>query len=176
MDPVSRNRAHQTEWYGRPLGELLGALLARLGITQAGLAETLGLSAPMLSQLMSGQRAKISNPAVLARLLAVQALVDDPGFDRMPPDAVRARLTAIRAEAPTTARNLRLPEPPPQANGDTVGAVQALLRAVASAAEVETAATRLDPDLPELAELLRAYGTGRTDAARAHYRRVMRSD
>lgn len=175
MDPVSRNRAHQAEWYGRPLGELVGALLARLGMTQAGLAEVLGMSAPMLSQLMSGQRAKISNPAVLARLLAVQALVDDPGFGRMRPEAVRARLAAIRAEAPTTARNLRLPDPP-SADGDAVGTVQALLRAVASAAEIETAATRLEADLPDLAELLRAYGTGRTDEARAHYRRVMRPD
>ncbi|HEY3502423.1 MAG TPA: DNA-binding protein [Actinocatenispora sp.] len=175
MDPVSRNRAHQAEWYGRPLGELIGVLLARLGLTQAGLAGILGLSAPMLSQLMSGQRAKISNPAVLGRLLAVQELVDDPDFVAMPPEQVRARLTAIRAEAPTTARNLRLPDPPP-GGGDAVGTVQALLRAVASAAEIETAAGRLERDLPELAELLRAYGTGRTDEARAHYRRVMRPD
>jgi transcriptional regulator with XRE-family HTH domain len=174
MDPVDRNRARQTEWYGRPLGELLGALLARLGLTQAGLAEVLGLSAPMLSQLMSGQRAKISNPAVLGRLLAVQALVDDPQFAAMRPDQVRARLTAIRAESPTTARNLRLPDPPPT-TADPVGAVQALLRAVASAGEIETAASRLDADLPELAELLRVYGTGRTDAARAHYQRVLRA-
>lgn len=176
MDAVARNRERQAEWYGAPLGDLLHGLLMRLGITQAGLADVLGLSAPMLSQLGSGHRAKIANPAALGRLLAVQALVAEPGFDRLGPDQVRNRLATIRAETPTTARNLRAPaEPAPAGRGaaDPVAVVQGLLRAVASAGEIEAAAARLEPDLPDLAEFLRAYGTGRTADARAHYERTV---
>ena len=80
-DTVARNRALQAEWYGEPLGDRIRPLLDRLGMSQSGLAGVLGLSAPMLSQLMSGRRAKISNPAVLHRLMAVEELVADPGFD-----------------------------------------------------------------------------------------------
>ena len=61
--------AAQTEMYGEPLGQRIGRLLAAYQVSQARLAAVLGLSPPMLSQLMSGQRAKISNPAVLGRLV-----------------------------------------------------------------------------------------------------------
>lgn len=175
MDPVVRNRERQAEWYGQPLGELVHSLLVRLGLTQAALAQILGLSAPMLSQLSSGHRAKISNPAVLARLLSVRALVDSAEFARLTPDEVRARLAVIRAENPSTARNLRVPGSPGPAD-DPVVVIQALLRSVASAAEIEAAAARLEPDLPDLAGLLRVYGTGRTADARAHLRRTLTPD
>jgi len=57
-DAVTRNVERQIEWYGEPLGDRFGRLLARLSLSQAQLAGVLGLSAPMLSQLMSGQRSK----------------------------------------------------------------------------------------------------------------------
>jgi carboxylate-amine ligase len=68
--------AAQTEMYGEPLGERFGRLLVAYGISQARLAAVVGLSAPMLSQLMSGQRAKISNPAVFGRLVRLEELAD----------------------------------------------------------------------------------------------------
>ena len=42
------------------------------GLSQRALAQTLGLSAPMLSQLASGQRIKIGSPAVYARLVMLE--------------------------------------------------------------------------------------------------------
>lgn len=66
--------AAQTEMYGEPLGQRIGRLLAAYQVSQARLAAVLGLSPPMLSQLMSGQRAKISNPAVLGRLVRLEEL------------------------------------------------------------------------------------------------------
>ena len=75
-DSVSRAeeaRELQRGWYGEPLGELFRRLIADLGLNQSRLAAVLGLSAPMLSQLMSGQRAKIGNPDVAQRLQALQA-------------------------------------------------------------------------------------------------------
>ena len=106
-DTVARNRALQAEWYGEPLGDRIRPLLDRLGMSQSGLAGVLGLSAPMLSQLMSGRRAKISNPAVLHRLMAVEELVADPGFDGMASAEIKRRLDEIKAEAPATTSGLR---------------------------------------------------------------------
>lgn len=55
------------------------------------------------------------------------------------------------------------PEPPrettPAPSCDVVPVIQCLLRELASAEEIESAAARLDDDLPHLAELLRVYGT-----------------
>ena len=48
----------------------------------------LGVSAPMLSQLASGQRAKIANPAVLVRLQALRAAAWTLACERFLPEAV----------------------------------------------------------------------------------------
>ncbi|GAA1782401.1 helix-turn-helix domain-containing protein [Actinomadura chokoriensis] len=187
-DTVARNRALQTEWYGEPLGDRVRPLLGRLGLSQSGLAGVLGLSAPMLSQLMSGQRAKISNPAVLHRLMAVEDLVADPGFAALPAADVKARLEEIRGETAATTSGLRMAESGHAAAGERAaeaekgGAgrageparlVQALLREVASAAEIDAAADLIAGRFPELAEVLRVYGTGRTSEAEAHFARTV---
>ena len=70
---TEENLARQRQLYGEPLADITGRVRNSLNLTQAGLAQILGLSAPMMSQLLSGQRAKIGNPAVLGRL---QALVE----------------------------------------------------------------------------------------------------
>ncbi|MBE1534184.1 XRE family transcriptional regulator [Actinomadura algeriensis] len=200
-DTVVRNRALQIEWYGEPLGERVRRLLDRLALSQSGLAGVLGLSAPMLSQLMSAQRAKISNPAVLHRLLAVEELAADPRLDELPAAAVKDRLAEIRAESAPTTSGLRVttgahasggtsedgsgraaeqapPARPSVQDGRTraeTGArhVQALLREVASAGEIEAAAALLAGRYPDLAEALRVYGTGRASEAEAHFARTV---
>ncbi|WP_433467362.1 hypothetical protein [Spirillospora sp. CA-128828] len=191
-DTVARNRALQAEWYGEPLGDRVRPLLGRLGMSQSGLAGVLGLSAPMLSQLMSGQRAKISNPAVLHRLMAVEELVADPGFDTLAAAGIKARLEEIKAESAATTSGMRMAtsERVPT-GGHAVGAgrpgeagegrgpaesarlVQALLREVASAAEIEAAAGLIADRFPDLAEVLRVYGAGRTSEAEAHFVRTV---
>src|SRR3954452_22198394 len=74
QEATARARDLQRTWYGEPLGALFRKLIDDLGLNQARLAGVLGLSAPMLSQLMSGQRAKIGNPAVVQRLHALRGL------------------------------------------------------------------------------------------------------
>lgn len=204
-DTVARNRALQAEWYGEPLGDRIRPLLDRLGMSQSGLAGVLGLSAPMLSQLMSGRRAKISNPAVLHRLMAVEELVADPGFDGMASAEIKRRLDEIRAEAPATTSGLRrtghsgaegggdgmsggrAPGGHGAAGGEgpsgegaagrgpaeSARLVQTVLREVASAAEIEAAADLLAERFPDLAEVLRVYGTGRASEAEAHFVRTI---
>ena len=90
--------AAQTDMYGEPLGQRVGRLLAAYGVSQARLAAVLGLSPPMLSQLMSGQRAKISNPAVFGRLVRLEELAGTVGAD---PAAREAALAEVRASRPT---------------------------------------------------------------------------
>ncbi|MEO3822548.1 helix-turn-helix domain-containing protein [Actinomadura sp. B10D3] len=198
-DAVARNRALQTEWYGEPLGDRVRPLLARLGMSQSGLAGVLGLSAPMLSQLMSGQRAKISNPAVLHRLMAAEELVADPAFDTLAPVEVKARLEEIKAESAATTSGMRMTTPERVPSGrpssgaapsdetsgrdghrpggrraaESARLVQALLREVASAAEIEAAAALIADRFPDLAEVLRVYGNGRTGEAEAHFARTV---
>ncbi|SFN97018.1 MULTISPECIES: helix-turn-helix domain-containing protein [Actinomadura] len=196
-DAVARNRALQTEWYGEPLGDRVRPLLARLGMSQSGLAGVLGLSAPMLSQLMSGQRAKISNPAVLHRLMAAEELVADPAFDALAPAEVKARLEEIKAESAATTSGMRMTTPERVPSGrpsagaassdgapdghrpggrraaESARLVQALLREVGSAAEIEAAAALIADRFPDLAEVLRVYGTGRTGEAEAHFARTV---
>ncbi|WP_433333919.1 hypothetical protein [Spirillospora sp. CA-294931] len=172
-DTVVRNQALQVEWYGEPLGARFRRVLDRLGLPQSGLAAVLGLSAPMLSQLMSGQRAKIGNPAVLSRLLAVEELIADPGFGELPKSEIKRHLERIRGESAATTTGARVTATGRGSAESPVAALQSLLRSVASAAEIESAAGKIDGDLPELAELLRVIGNGRTSEAEAHYRRVL---
>src|SRR4029079_1155631 len=74
QEATARARELQRNWYGEPLGALFRKLIDDLGLNQARLAGVLGLSAPMLSQRMSGQRAKIGNPAVVQRVQLLQEL------------------------------------------------------------------------------------------------------
>lgn len=67
----------QRALYGAPLGERFGVVLKEYGISQRTLAATLGLSAPMLSQLANAQRIKIGNPAVYARLVMLEERIEE---------------------------------------------------------------------------------------------------
>ena len=144
-DAHTRNVERQIEWYGEPLGDRFGRLLARLSLSQAQLAGVLGLSAPMLSQLMSGHRSKISSPAVLSRLLHLEAMVGDAAWDALPPDEQSRRLADVRAAERSTLTMVTSEVQPaadaaparPQQAWDPVMLIQDVLRAVASAAELE---------------------------------------
>lgn len=178
-DAHARNLELQVEWYGEPLGDRFRRLLGHTRLSQAQLAGVLGLSAPMLSQLMSGHRAKISNPAVLARLLQLEALVQDPRWSALPDTVRLQRLEEIRVVERSTLTIETSAETLYAAGAagspgaaDPVAAVQAVLRAVASAAELDNAAELLADEYPDLAEALRVLGNGRTPEARAYYARV----
>ncbi|MFD0540746.1 DNA-binding protein [Actinomadura luteofluorescens] len=190
-DTIVRNRALQTEWYGEPLGERVRPLLDRLGMSQSGLAGVLGLSAPMLSQLMSGQRAKISNPAVLHRLMAVEDLVAGPGFDALSPAGIQARLEEIKADSAATTSGMRgavsgrVPAAPRRRAARARRSARAGAPRPSGAARPGPAARggvrcrdrggrRADRGrFPDLAEVLRVYGASRTSEAEAHFARTV---
>ena len=152
-EAVRRNRELQRRLYGEPLGDRLRRVLGALGISQTVLADALGLSPPMLSQLMSGRRAKIGTPAVLGRLVMLErrvaaGAVGKGAGDRTPDRAAVARLLAeVRAAEP-------------RADGPRDDRSYDLLRTVAGPDELVRAADTLDRGFPSLASLLRRAAAG----------------
>lgn len=165
-DVVTRNRATQADLYGEPLDVLLGRLMTALGLTQARLAKVLGLSAPMLSQLIGGHRIKIGNPAAVQRLQGLSELAQELAADAVTREEVEEQLTAISAQTGAFTHTVGTGKVPAPAG---VRAIQRMLRAVASAEEVLAAADQLSGTQPAIAEFLRVYGVGRTAEAVEHY-------
>ena len=164
---IARNRAEQRRLYGAPLGERISRLTAVLGISQARLARTIGVSPGMLSQWATGRRIKIGDPAVLARLLLLDQR--SRGFcEPPPPDRVEALLddvsvarwqwagTETRSATRSGSRSAG-----PGGTPDRPGAPAAALRRVAAPARLAAAAAALGPRFPELAELLRQAAAAR---------------
>jgi transcriptional regulator with XRE-family HTH domain len=152
-EAVMVNRARQRELYGAPLGDRVRRLTTRLSISQARLARVLGISPAMLSQLVSARRVKIGDPAVLARLRALDrrsAGLITPS-DREAVDALLAEVA--RMEWRWTSG----------AGGDGAGGRRAeppltpaeALRRVAAPGRLAAAAAALGSAFPEVAELLR---------------------
>jgi transcriptional regulator with XRE-family HTH domain len=161
-----RNQAVQAELYGAPLGAVLDELTSVFGVSRGALAHALGLSAPMLSQLASGQRVKIGNPSAVQRLQRLMTAVPDIRAGRLDPaEAMRS----VEAEQPghVLTRTSQL------MRRRGVADVQLVLRSAASAEELGEAANLLQDRFPGIAEILRVYGTGRNEQALAHYERVV---
>jgi|SRR5690349_10945438 len=148
-DAVRANRARQCELYGAPLGDRVRTLTARLGVSQARLARVLGISPAMLSQLVSARRVKIGDPAVLARLRALDqgraahiTARDPRAVEKLLSDIARMRWQWAGPAPPTAAE---------------------VLRAVAEPRQLAAAAAALRTTFPEVAEVLRQ--AARTDGA-----------
>lgn len=148
---VQRNIALQREWYGEPLGDRVRRLVVAFNVSQANLAEVLGISAPMLSQVMSGRRAKIGNPVVLARMIMLErkCLIPEVAAGRR--EALAAALDDVRDSRPTVGRDNI-----PVAADDRLAL--AVLRDIAEDEDLSEAAKRLDEDFPAIADLLRRAG------------------
>lgn len=173
QEAAAKARELQNQWYGEPLGTLFRRLINDLGLNQARLATVLGLSAPMLSQLMSGQRAKIGNPAVVQRVQALQELAAEVARGDVSASDATRRMEEIKQTAGGNVLNSTVQTGTPGASQTPVKRVvreiQALLRSVADAADILEASSELSDKHPELAEFLRVYGAGRTADAVKHY-------
>jgi predicted transcriptional regulator len=172
QEATTRARELQRSWYGEPLGALFRRLIDNLGLNQARLAAVLGLSAPMLSQLMSGQRAKIGNPAVVQRVQALQELAGQVADGSVSAAEAAGRMEEIKKTSggsvlSTTSQSTSSTGAPTVRR--VVREIQSLLRSIASAGDIMEAADTLAATQPELAEFLRVYGAGRTADAVAHY-------
>ncbi len=147
-DRVAGNRARQRALYGAPLGDRVRRLTTGLGISQARLARAVGLSPAMLSQLVSGRRVKIGDPAVLARL----RVLDQRCPARVgPPDP--AEVDALLAEVADLDWQWAAAGDPRARPAGAPSAAE-VLRGVTEPARLAAAAAALNPSFPELAEVL----------------------
>jgi predicted transcriptional regulator len=172
QETTARARELQRSWYGEPLGALFRRLIDDLGLNQARLAGVLGLSAPMLSQLMSGQRAKIGNPAVVQRVQALQELAGQVADGSMSAVEATTRMDEIKKSqggSVLTGTNHSTSTSGAPTVRRVVREIQSLLRSVSAAGDIIDAADSLAPTHPELAEFLRVYGAGRTADAVSHF-------
>ncbi|MGH3519462.1 MAG: XRE family transcriptional regulator [Haloechinothrix sp.] len=152
---VQKNIDLQRQWYGEPLGDRVRRLVVAFDVSQAFLADVLGISAPMLSQVMSGRRAKIGNPAVLARLIMLERKILTPGVAAGDPEAIKAAMEDVRGSNPTVGRDNF-----PVHAGISEPTLLAALRDVAENENLVEAADQLDEEFPATADLLRRAGKG----------------
>ena len=110
------------------------------GITQRRLAQVLGLSAPMLSQLISGRRIKIGNPAVYERLVMLEDSMEASDLE-----AVLARVEASQPVLSTSQIRTGITK-----DTDAVAA----LAGVVPAGELERALVMLGDSTPVLSKVL----------------------
>ncbi|MDN5919644.1 MAG: hypothetical protein L0I76_31855 [Pseudonocardia sp.] len=165
---ITANRERQRELYGAPLAERVPRLTGALGVTQATLAATLGMSPAMLSQLVGGRRVKIGDPAVLTRLMVLDERV---ARGPVPPEDVPALLEQVhaaklrwsspgdtatgRAPGPVAAGGTGAVSPPRRAPARPAPTADDALRGVSAPARLVAAAAALAPSFPEIAEVLR---------------------
>lgn len=156
-EQVRRNIESQRALYGSPLGEIGQRITGTLHITQARLASALGISAPMLSQLIKGQRVKIGNPAVMPRLESIIRLVEEAEREPFDPGEVEKRLIASAGET----RVLTTTE---QASGlgDAARVVRQAIRASGEEDALRAAVAAL-AEHPQLARLVEAAAFGDVD-------------
>lgn len=107
---TEQNLEQQRAIYGQPLSERFSAVMSVFGLTQRSLAQVLGLSAPMLSQLSSGQRIKIGNPAVYERLVMLEESVDAADKDLVL-ERIRTSEPQLTTHTAFSATGLRQPAP-----------------------------------------------------------------
>lgn len=182
---VEANRGRQRELYGAPLGDRVHRLTGALGISQARLARTVGLSPAMLSQLASGRRVKIGDPTVLARLLLLDQRCHGLArplapvvVDALLAEVAKAHWQWTQGPGPSVGvhlaprggpgRDLPAVRGRPDRRGVPVGGTAAdALRGVTDPARLAAAAAALGSSFPELAEVLR-QAAGRPRSVRAN--------
>lgn len=158
-DEVARNRDAQARLYGLPLQDLLRRYGSVLGLTQARLADLLGVSAPMLSQLANGRRVRFGNPASVQRLQVLHTVVSEVEAGR-----IDGREGIRRVEANRSADVFTVTSPTEDSAWE---AVRGVLAATAPPEEHRAAARLLEAAHPAIALLLLAAGAGDEGAARA---------
>ncbi|OMH32419.1 hypothetical protein [Tersicoccus sp. Bi-70] len=141
--------AEQERLYGQSLADRFGAVMSHYGISSRRLAAVLGLSAPMLSQLGSGQRIKIGNPVVQERLLMLERDMDST----MDPALILERVAASQPVAMTTASDAGAPRSSAMGGAVDRAAVVAHLRNAGDRSALNAAADAAGPGA--LADLLR---------------------
>lgn len=173
VEDLAANQRSQAQLYGEPLATIIEGIAHSLDLTQGRIAQVVGLSAPMLSHLVSGRRVKIGNPMAHARLTQLRSLADDVANGRVSAQQAAAVLPQIAASQDSWTTSHALATPAPTDETTVVRQVQELFRTVADAADWLAAAESVAAEHPAIAELLRVYGASRTATAQEHWHRTV---
>jgi hypothetical protein len=152
--------SRQVEIYGESWSDRLSRLLRGYRISQARLAAVIGLSAPMISQLMTGHRVKISNPAVYGRIVGLEEFLADDRVQAGDPTRIGEILADVAISHPVlTTRNLPAGATAHSAPVDpgidpAAPAIEALAAAAEPGVLLEIAATARGLGAPALVDLL----------------------
>ena len=76
MDETAERRRQQVELYGESVDVLARKCEGLLGLSVPALADVIGLSVPMLTQLLTGARVRIGNPIAIGRLTRLGEFTD----------------------------------------------------------------------------------------------------
>ncbi len=118
MEPAEHDvrRAEQTRLYGEAVDALCRRGLVHLGQSEREMAATIGVSGPMLAQLVSGRRVRLGNPVATYRLNRLRELIDQVADGITDPGDIPLAVAQIRASTtppsdPTAvARTVRPPK------------------------------------------------------------------
>lgn len=162
MADVEANRAAQRDIYGESLGVVVDRCRGVLDVTQARVAALLGISAPMLSQLITGHRIKIGNPSAVQRLRVMVEACDDVTHGTIDVATAIERIEAAGGAGEALTGTTRR-----ATSRQIAEQVQASFRRAAGAAEHLAVAEQIATEHPAIARLLRVYGAGQVDEATA---------
>lgn len=100
---VEERRRQQVELYGESVETIAQRAHSVLGLDLAGISDVVGLSVPMLTALLTGERVRIGNPVAIARLIRLreftgQVLAGEAGRDEIP--LTLAQIRASETPAP----------------------------------------------------------------------------
>ena len=130
---TAQRLARQRAIYGISLAERFGVVMSAYGLSQRALARVLGLSAPMLSQLINAQRIKIGNPAVYERLVMLEQRQGEGDRGRV--------LAEVEASEPVlTTHTVRARQPRPDGGALQGAEIVTQLRGMASGEQLLAAA------------------------------------
>lgn len=159
----------QAEWFGQPLNELFSSVCTLAGFTQAELAKRLGISAPMVSLLVSGQREKPGNPQVQNRILALHRALQAYERGLLDLDQFRHQIDAAAPLDPSQQTG------PATASADSMEHVlflRSLIARIDEPTKLKAAVKLLGRNHPELAEFVRVFGSGQTSEGVEYLRRL----
>ena len=90
-------RRQQVELYGESVDVLARKCEGLLGLGVSALADTIRLSVPMLTQLLTGERVRIGNPIATARLIRLREFTDQLLSGEASRDDIPLTIAQIRA-------------------------------------------------------------------------------
>ena len=107
MDETAERRRQQVALYGESVDVLARKCEGLLGLSVPALADVIGLSVPMLTQLLTGARVRIGNPIAIERLTRLGEFTDQLLRGEASRDDIALTLAQIRAST-TPARPSRM--------------------------------------------------------------------